>query len=128
MTLLLSVASKGWRWSTAGVTVAGTGGPSAAAGCLYNPYYVTLDSSNAMYIADFSNHRIQRHVLGSVIGTTVAGQANGVGGSTAYDLITPTFVLIDAQGNLYVSDTGNHRIQLFRNGNLSGITVAGTGQ
>ena len=117
-----------WRWSTAGVTVAGTGAASALAGHLYNPYHVTIDSSNTMYIADTTNNRIQKYVTNAFIATTVAGQANGVLGNATRDLSGPTFVLLDSNHNFYVSDTGNHRIQFFLNGNITGSTVAGTGE
>jgi DNA-binding beta-propeller fold protein YncE len=40
----------------------------------------------------------------------------------------PTYVLIDSSGNLYVSDSRNHRVQYFANGSMNGVTVAGTGK
>ena len=37
----------------------------------------------------------------------------------------PGKIDIDTQGNLYIADTGNHRIQKWEHGGLSGTTVAG---
>ena len=117
------------RWQTKGITVAGYGGPvGTTADRFSTPYSITVDSSNAIYVADYYNDRVQKFSPDSSIGTTVAGQANGAVGSTAYDLHYPTCVLLDSNGNLYVSDSANHRVQFFANGSLLGITVAGNGK
>lgn len=117
------------RWQAAGITIAGYGGPASAAMDRFStPYSITIDSSNAIYVADYYNNRVQKFSSGSSMGTTVAGQASGTFGSTAYDLQYPTSVLVDSNGNLYVSDSFNHRVQVFANGSLLGITVAGNGK
>ena len=117
------------RWQSTGTTIAGLGSPAGTAlDRLYNPYSIAIDSLNTFYVADYNNHRIQKFTIGNLIGTTVAGQPNAVFGSTAHDLNYPTNVLLDSSGNLYVSDSGNHRVQLFSNGSTSGTTVAGTGK
>jgi hypothetical protein len=46
--------------ATAGITVAGGNGPGDAPDQLYNPATVYVDSSGAIYIADYLNNRIQR--------------------------------------------------------------------
>ena len=105
------------------------GGPSGAAAERFStPYSIAIDSSNALYIADYYNDRVQKFSSVSSIGTTVAGQASGTAGLTAYDLHYPTSVLVDSGGNLYVSDSLNHRVQFFANGSLLGMTVAGNGK
>ena len=117
------------HWESTGKTVAGLGNPvGTALDRLYNPYSMAIDSPNTFYVADYGNHRIQKFTIGNLIGTTVAGQPNAVFGSTANDLNLPASVLLDSSGNLYVSDSGNHRVQLFSNGSTSGTTVAGTGK
>ena len=117
------------RWQSTATTVAGLGSPAGSAfDRLYNPYTIAIDSSDTFYVADYNNHRIQKFTIGNLIGTTVAGQPNAVFGSTANDLNLPASVLLDSSGNLYVSDSGNHRVQLFSNGSTSGTTVAGTGK
>ena len=117
------------RWEVEGTTVAGLGVPAGATLDRFStPYSVAIDSSNALYVADYYNNRIQKFSLGSLMGTTVAGQTSGTPGSSAYDLHYPACVLVDSNGNLYVSDSLNHRVQLFSNVSLLGITVAGNGK
>ena len=55
----------------------------------------------------------------------VAG--NGTYGSASDLLYAPYGIFVDVDLSLYVADNGNHRIQLFRSGQLNGTTVAGTG-
>ncbi|CAF3289583.1 unnamed protein product [Rotaria socialis] len=115
-------------WSATGTTVAGTGnGGSSATNRLSNPWTIVLDSSNALYIADQGNNRIQKWIIGYSTGTTVAGQTNGVAGATSYYLNQPNGVYVDTNSNIYVADSVNGRVQFFSSGALSGTTVAGIG-
>ena len=92
------------------------------------PMGLALDSSNALYIGDYNNNRVQKFLPGILNGTTVAGQANGVQNRTPETLNFPAGVLVDSSGNLYVADSGNSRVQLWLSGASSGITVAGNGK
>src|SRR5947207_2716484 len=120
-------------------TVAGNGSPSfagdgeaATSASLNSPSGVALDASCNLYIADYGNHRIRKVVAATGIRRTVAG--NGVfgfagdgGAATSASLNSPVGVALDASGNLYVADQGNHRIR--RVAAATGIitTVAGNG-
>ncbi|CAF4539650.1 unnamed protein product, partial [Rotaria sp. Silwood2] len=71
------------RWNTTGITIAGISNESGSDSTHLNtPWDVTLDYQNSLYIADRNNHRIQKYLVGSLSGITVAGQANGTSGST----------------------------------------------
>ena len=119
-------------------TVAGTGtsgfsgdGGAATAAQLNYPYGVAVDGSGNLYFADWLNQRI-RKVDSSGNITTVAGTGtssgfSGDGGAaTAARLANPRDVAPDGSGNLYIADTGNHRIRkVDSSGNIT--TVAGTG-
>jgi sugar lactone lactonase YvrE len=119
-------------------SVAGTGtqglsgdGGSGPAAMLDSPQGLALDATNNLYIADTHNHRIRRLSLTTGIITTIAGSAAGFSGDNGLaitaQLDLPTALALDHSSNLYIADTGNHRI---RRVNLStGIitTVAGTG-
>jgi hypothetical protein len=85
-----------------GTTVAGTGGAGAAADRLSSPYHLIIDSSDALYIADFSNHRVQKFTAASSTGTTVVSQPSGAAGNSLNDLTQPTCLLLDSNKNLYV--------------------------
>ena len=67
-------------------------------------------------------------MFGSTIGTTSAGQANGVSGSISARLNLPSDVAVDLNGNVYVVEVNNHRVQLWHVNATFGITVAGNGK
>lgn len=106
----------------------GTGAAGTTSDKLNYPYNILIDSSNSLYIADYSNNRIQKFTTGNSWGKTIAGQTNGISGSNPTDLSRPSFIIFDSNQNLYVSDTYNHRVQFFLNGSYFGTTVAGTGK
>ncbi len=91
-------------------------GAAATAATLNAPSGLAFDSSDNLYIADTANNVI-RKITGTTV-TTVAGD-NGVGpgyggdggAATSANLNGPTAVALDAQGNLYIADTGNSLIR-----------------
>ena len=92
----------------------GDGGPATAAQ-LYNPTGVAPDGAGNLYIADWNNGRIRKVDAAGVI-TTVAGTGrggySGDGGlATAANLLGPSDVALDGDGNLYIADSRNHRIR-----------------
>ena len=95
------------------------------------PSGVAVDGAGNLYIADSWNHRIRRVDKGGTI-TTAAGIGksgySGDGGPAAGAwLHTPEGVAVDKTGNLYIADSGNHRIR--RVGATGTITtVAGSGE
>jgi uncharacterized protein (TIGR03437 family) len=118
--------------SLAGVisTVAGGGqgsdGGQANGALLSNPRGVAVDGTGAVYVT--SGH-VVRKVSGGII-TTFAGVPGGGfagdgGPAITARLNSPSAVAVDAAGNVYIADSGNHRI---RKVSASGIisTVAGT--
>ncbi len=107
----------------------GDGGPATAAQLNY-PIGVATDAQGSVYIAERDNHRVRKVDVNGVI-TTVAGNGTaafgGDGGlATSAQLNTPVAVVVDAQGNLYIADSHNHRI---RRVDPTGVitTVAGDG-
>lgn len=107
----------------------GDGSPGAQAQLNY-PNSIAVDASGNVYISDGSNYRIRRMdvsgIITTVAGTGISGYSGDGGLATQAQLGYPYCVVVDALGNLYISDKVNNNI---RKVNTSGIitTVAGTG-
>ncbi len=109
----------------------GDGGPATSAQ-LSTPDGVAVDSAGNLYIADSGNQRIRRVDLNGII-TTVAG--NGTAGSSGDGGLAVaaqlsldgdhTGLVVDAAGNLYFSDSRNHRVRRVSDGTIT--TYAGSG-
>ncbi|CAF4520227.1 unnamed protein product, partial [Rotaria sp. Silwood2] len=108
--------------ATAGILVAGGNGAGSTSERLYNPWGIYVDSNQTMYIVDRTNHRVQLWLNGAISGTTVAG-ATGSAGPWAYQLSSPTSLLLDQYGYVYILDFGNDRIQKWLPGASYGTTV-----
>ena len=97
-----SLTSRLNLWSV----VAGTGVAGSTSTTLYQPYGVYVDKDLNLYVADYSNNRIQRFRSGQLNGTTVV--ASTVPGT--FTLNAPTDVKMDADGYLFIVDCNNHRV------------------
>lgn len=120
-------------------TIAGTGvsGFSGDGGLAINaqigrPWGLTLDASGNLYIADSDFHRIRKidattNIITTVAGNGAIGSLGDGGAATSAQLANPTDISVDASGNLYIADRGNHKIR--KVDATTGIisTIAGTG-
>lgn len=96
-------ANRVMKWTpraTTGIPVAGIGNGTAGNGSnhLFGPLGIFVDQNFALYIADYSNHRIQKWANGSSTGVTVAG-SNG-------QILYPTSVTLDRYGTIYAWANG----------------------
>ncbi|MEI7733285.1 MAG: immunoglobulin domain-containing protein [Verrucomicrobiota bacterium] len=104
-----------------------TDGPAGLAR-FYNPSGVAVDSATNVYVADTANHTIRLITPAGVV-STVAGSAANPGSADGTNAVArfynPSGVAVDAVGNLYVADTGNHTIRRIAPGGVV-TTVAGS--
>lgn len=93
------------------------------------PQGVAADNAGNVYVADTNHNRVLCvDTTGSthtVAGTGTPG-GTGDGDSVLPELNGPTGVAVDTNGNLYIADTQNHRVQML---SAAGVvsTIAGTG-
>ena len=94
------------------------------------PLGIAAAPTGEVFIADAGNHRIWRVTpagrIAPVAGSGEAGFAGDGSPAVLAQLNGPTAVLADGYGNLYIADSGNHRI---RRVNPAGFiqTIAGSG-
>lgn len=111
--------------SSTGVIVAGGNGKGTALNQFYSPQSVAVDADGNLYVSDALMNRVTKWTPGATVGITVAGSNTGASGSAANLLEGPQNICIDANGNLYIADRWNHRIQKWAPGASTGVTVAG---
>jgi DNA-binding beta-propeller fold protein YncE len=109
----------------AGATVAEFNGPAA----------VAVDKQGNLYVADFNNNMIRKitsaGVVSTVAGTTTAGYVNATNNATTgvYALFNnPNGIVLDATGNMYVSDIGNNAIREITPAGVVTTIAGGPGQ
>lgn len=103
-------------------------GAGAAARFHFDPSGgIAVDGDGVIYIADASNHVIRRILPGGIVSTIagipgVVGSNDGGAGVATFNY--PQGVAVNNNGDVYVTDTGNHTIRrIDSNGNV--ITLAG---
>ncbi|MCQ6959807.1 NHL repeat-containing protein [Mucilaginibacter sp. JC4] len=99
-------------------TLAGNGtfgyadGPVATAQ-FYVPSGLAVDAAGNVFVADLGNNMIRKispsGIVSTFAGNGSAGYSNGTGSAATFS--GPSALVIDAQGNLYVTDSGNSLIR-----------------
>ena len=116
----------------AGTGTAGYSGDGAAAllATINRPQGLHLASNGDLYVADAGNNAIRKvsalGIITTFAGTGTAGFSGDGGAATAARLNAPEATHLSVSGELYIADTGNHRIRKVSTGGII-TTVAGTG-
>ena len=116
-----------------GKLVAQCGKAGSGDGEFNKPWGIALDKDGNIYVADWKNHRVQklspsgkfmmsigrygklpsRRLVRRDLPRPVHLQRAGVGAAQAGILNHPTGVAVDPDGDIYVTDWGNHRLSIF---------------
>lgn len=127
--LIRKITPSGSVSTLAGSGSAGSMDGAGAAASFNAPNGITVDAAGNLYVTEFFSHLIRKITPAGVVTTLAgmvgaAGSANGVGVAASFN--APSGVVVDAAGNLYVTDQGNHLIRkITPSGRVS--TFAGTG-
>ena len=86
-----------------------------------------IDIKNDLYCSLRDRHRVIKKSPENNVNTSTIAAGTGLIGKTSVSLWHPRGIFVNTNLDLYVADCDNNRIQLFRSGQLNGITVAGDG-
>ena len=121
----------GWTPAITLLAGDGVGGLRDGAGAqarFADPYGLARDAHGVLYVADAGDNNRIRRVYPDGRVDTLAGQGEGWrdGPALQAQFDTPSSIALDAAGNVFVADTGNHVIRrIGTDGNVS--TIAGDG-
>jgi len=107
----------------------GDGGPATSAS-LSAPQGIAFDAAGNLYIADTDNNRVRmvnpKGIISTVAGVGQATYSLGDGGPAVNaQIIIPTGVAVDANGDVYIADTGDSRVRVVVPGGTI-YTITGT--
>ncbi|MBN8721355.1 MAG: S8 family serine peptidase [Acidobacteria bacterium] len=112
------------RSTDGGTTWAVIVGPGTAPNAVNQPGGLAYDEQNdKLYIADTNNNRVLVTNTASTATAVTAIFAGSAAGRNLGQFSQPRSVAIDLNGAVYVSDTGNNRIQMNTTGMTTGWTI-----
>ena len=107
------ISSEGIVTTYAGTGVAGFADGAATSAQFKAPSDLCIDNAGNVYVSDFENQRIRKiDISGNV--STIAGNGNigyADGNYKDAEFDYPRGIVMDSEGNLFISDSWNHRIR-----------------
>ena len=112
-------------------TFAGKGTPGNKDGkgtdaSFYLPFGITFDPNGNLIVSDYGNNQIRKidptGYVSTFVGNGSPGSVNGIG--TACNFNSPSGIIIDALGNIYVADSRNNLIRKINSTGYSQISPA----
>jgi hypothetical protein len=87
---------------------------AGSAARFFLPYGLAVDSAGNVYVSEFGNQLIRKITPAGVVSTLAgglqqAGSTDGAGAAARFN--APFGLTVDAAGNLFVADSGNHTIR-----------------
>jgi FG-GAP-like repeat/NHL repeat len=111
--VIRKITSAGVVTTLAGSGASGGADGTGTAASFDFPQNLALDGSGNIYVADSRNQKIRKitsdGVVTTLAGSGSAGSADGTG--TAAGFNSPSGLVVDAAGNLFVADSSNHTIR-----------------
>lgn len=86
---------------------------------------IFIATNNTFYCSLHTEHRVVQLVRTHNSCVEIESAGNGMNDSMSHSLNFPHGIFVDINFDLYVADSGNDRIQLFRSSEHNGSTVAG---
>ena len=110
-----------------GLFLAQVGGLGSGNGQFNEPWGVALDAQGNLYVADTWNHRIQKFNKDLQYVTQWGKPTSDLTNPRPTDFWGPRDVTVDAQGNVWVADTGTSRVLKFDANGTYLATLGGPG-
>ncbi|CAF1121912.1 unnamed protein product [Adineta steineri] len=85
---------------------------------------LTMDKNGFLYVSDCEKNEVRRWKMGENNEGIIVAGGNGKG-DQLNQLNRPTYIFVDEEQSVYVSDRNNHRVMKWKKGAKEGIVVAG---
>ena len=89
-------------------------------------YHIFIATDDMLYCSMTGHEIVVKRSIQNSSNIIIVVAGVGVFGSETYMLDSPRGIFVNTHFDLYVSDAGNDRVQLFRSGEINGITIVGT--
>ncbi len=118
--------------SPSGIGSYGGDGGLAINANFWNPRGMAFDNDGNLIICDLGNHLVRKvdkttGIVTAIAGNTIAGYAGDGGQATDANLDVPKGIAIDTNGDIYITDSGNHVIRKIEHSTGIITTIAGSG-